>query len=42
VDDVNPAESVLIHLPVWNVLLVWYTLLLLDGSLPLVDYQHFI
>ena len=36
-DDVNCAESVLTHQPVQNVLLVWYTLLLLDDSLPFVE-----
>jgi hypothetical protein len=39
VDDVNRAESVLTRPRVQNVLLVWYTLLLLDDSLPLVEHN---
>jgi hypothetical protein len=39
VDDVNCAESVLTCPPVQNVLLVWHTLLLLDGSLALVEHN---
>jgi len=39
VDDVNCAESVLTRPPVQNVLLVWYTLLLLDDSIPLVEHN---
>jgi hypothetical protein len=39
VDDVNRAKSVLTRPPIQNVLLVWYTLLLLDDSLPLVEHN---
>lgn len=38
-DDVKRAESVLKLPPVQNVLLVWYALLLLDESLPLVEHN---
>lgn len=38
-DDVNCVESVLTHPPVQNVLMVWYTLLLLDDILPLVEHN---
>jgi hypothetical protein len=39
VDDVNCAESVLTRPAVQNVLPVWYTLVLLDDSLPLVEHN---
>jgi hypothetical protein len=39
-DDVNCVESVQTRPPLQNVLLVWYTLPLLDDSLPLDCFNY--